>query len=131
MSRGVKRPAFQPHERGLLVLLARLVPPWRNALLLVKPDTILRWHRAGFRVFWRYSSKPDAPREPKLAPDLIALIQRMATNNATWGSERIRGGLLRLGFHVSKRTIQKHLRDIRPRAPRGGQRWSTLEGPRS
>jgi hypothetical protein len=54
-SRGVKRPAFRGHERGLLVVLARLLPRWRCALLLVKPETVLRWHRAGFRLFWRNS----------------------------------------------------------------------------
>ncbi|MBN1611864.1 MAG: DUF1848 family protein, partial [Polyangiaceae bacterium] len=64
-SRTVNRPKLQPHERGLLVLLARLVPRWRDALLLVKPETVLRWHRAGFRLFWRHRSKPDARREPK------------------------------------------------------------------
>ena len=73
-SRKVKRPAFQPHERGLLVLLACLVPRWRDALLLVKPETVLRWHRAGFRLFWRHRSKPDARREPRLPRELIALI---------------------------------------------------------
>ena len=51
-SRAVKRPAFRVHERGLLVLLARLLPEWRQALLLVKPETVLRWHREGFRLFW-------------------------------------------------------------------------------
>jgi putative transposase len=125
-SRTVNRPKLQPHERGLLVLLARLVPRWRDALLLVKPETVLRWHRAGFRLFWRHRSKPDARREPKLAGDLIALIRRMATSNATWGAERIRGELLKLGLRVSKRTIQKYMRGIRPRVPRGGQRWRTF-----
>ena len=125
-SRTVNRPKLQPHERGLLVLLARLVPRWRDALLLVKPETVLRWHRAGGRLFWRHRSKPDARREPKLAGDLIALIRRMATSNATWGAERIRGELLKLGLRVSKRTIQKYMRGIRPRVPRGGQRWRTF-----
>ena len=86
-SRKPKRPAFRPHERGLLVLLARLLPRWRDALLLVKPETVLRWHRAGFRLFWRHTSKADARREPKLAPDLVALIRQMAASNCTWGSE--------------------------------------------
>ena len=111
-SRRVKRPTLRPHERGLLVLLARLVPRWRDALLLVKPETVLRWHRAGFRFFWRYRSRADRRREPKLAPELIALIRQMAASNCTWGSERIRGELLKLGIRVSKRTIQKYMRGI-------------------
>jgi hypothetical protein len=126
VSRKVHRPAFRPRERGLLVLLARLVPLWRDALLLVKPDTLLRWHRAGFGLFWRRRSKADARREPKLAPDLIALIQQMAASNCTWGSERIRGELLKLGIRVSKRTIQKYMRGVRRRPTDGGQRWATF-----
>ena len=125
-SRKVKRPAFQPHERGLLVLLACLVPRWRDALLLVEPETVLRWHRAGFRLFWRHRSKPDARREPRLPRELIALIRQMAASNRLWGAERVRGELLKLGIRVSKRTIQKYMRGIRPRAPHGGQRWRTF-----
>ena len=125
-TRKVKGPTFRPLERGLLVLLARLVPRWRDALLLVKPETVLRWHRAGFRFFWRYRSRANRRREPKLAPELIALIRQMAASNCTWGSERIRGELLKLGIRVSKRTIQKYMRGIRPRAPHGGQRWRTF-----
>jgi putative transposase len=121
-----KRPPIQPHERGLLVLLARLVPLWRDAVLLVKPDTVLKWHRAGFRLFWRRKSKTDARREPKLAPDLVALIRQMATSNVTWGSERIRGELLKLGIHVSKRTLHKYIRGSRPRPRHRGQRWRTF-----
>jgi len=71
-SRAVKRPAFRGHERGLLVLLARLLPRWRCALLLVKPETVLRWHRAGFRLFWRNKSRSARSREPRIARDVIA-----------------------------------------------------------
>ena len=80
-SRGVKRPAFRSHERGLLVLLARLLPRWRRALLLIKPETVLRWHRAGFRLFWRNKSRSAGSREARIARDVIALIQRMAAEN--------------------------------------------------
>jgi hypothetical protein len=73
-SRGVKHPVFRSHERGLLVLVAHFVPGWRHALLLIKPETVLRWHRAAFRIFWRRESRSAGPREPRLAPDVIALI---------------------------------------------------------
>jgi hypothetical protein len=65
-SRAVKRPAFRVHERALLVLLARFLPKWRHALLLVKRETVLRWHREGFRLFWRRKSCPSGPRETLL-----------------------------------------------------------------
>jgi putative transposase len=106
-SRSVKRPAFRPHERGLVVLLSRLIHNWRDAVLLVKPDTILRWHREGFRLFWRYKSRKPSKPCPHLSPDVIELIRRMAVSNATWGAERIRGELLELGIHVAMRTIQR------------------------
>jgi hypothetical protein len=73
-SRAVKRPAFRVHERGLLVLLASLHRRWRDALLLVKRETLLRWHRDGFRWSWRRKSRPSGPREPRLAPNVTALI---------------------------------------------------------
>jgi putative transposase len=125
-SRKVKGPAFRPRERGLLVLLAGLVPRWRDAVLLVKPDTILRWHRQGFALVWRLKSRrPGRPRS-RLSPDFIELIRRMAESNATWGAERIRGELLKLGIRVAKRTIQKYMRAVRAPAPPCGQRWPTF-----
>jgi putative transposase len=125
-SRKVKRPAFRPHERGLVVLLSRLARRWRDAVLLVKPDTILRWHRQGFRLFWRWKSrKPSKPR-PRLSADVVALIRDMASSNRLWGAERIRGELLTLGIRVAKRTIQKYMRAVRSPSPPRGQSWHTF-----
>jgi hypothetical protein len=125
-SRGVKRPGFRGYERGLLVLLARVLPRWRDALLLVKPETVVRWHCAGFRLFWRRKSRSAGRRESRVAPDVIALIQRMATESRLWGAERIRGELLKLGVRVAKRAVQRYARGVRPAAPRGGPSWRTL-----
>jgi transposase InsO family protein len=125
-SRNVKRPAFQPHQRGFLVLLARLAPHWRDALLLVKPETVLKWHRAGFRLLWRHQTRADSRCESKLTSEITTLIRRMASENRLCGAERIRGELLKLGIRVSKRTIQKYIRAARPRTPRGGQTWRTF-----
>jgi len=125
-SRSAKRPSFRSHERGLLVLLARLIPGWSHALLLIKPETVLRWHREWFRLFWRRKSRSVGLREPRLAPDVIALIRRMAAENRLWGAERIRGELLKVGVRVAKRTVQRHMRGARPSTPRGGQSWATF-----
>jgi hypothetical protein len=125
-SRGVKRPGFRGHERGLLVLLARLLPQWRQALLLIKPETVLRWHREGFRLFWRRVCRSAGPREPRVAPDVVALIRRMAVENRLWGAERIRGELLKLGIRVAKRTVQRYMRGARPPSPHRGQSWATF-----
>jgi putative transposase len=123
-ARAAERPKFASHERGVLVLLARLVPRWREAVLLVKPETILRWHRDGFRLLWRWRSKPKN-RKPNLPVDTIALIRRMADENRLWGAERIRGELLKVGIRVAKRTVQRYIRVLR-RPPRGGQKWATF-----
>jgi len=103
--RKVKRPALRTWERGLLVVLASRLQNWRNAVLLVKPETILRWHREGFRLFWKRKSKAGKPREARIASETIELIRRMALENRTWGAERIRGELLKLGLRAAKRTI--------------------------
>ncbi len=113
-SRTVKRPRFRPLERGFLVALSSRLPNWWNAVLLVKPSTILRWHREGFRLVWKRRSRRSKASEPKISQEAIDLIRRMAIENKTWGAERIRGQLLKLGVRVSKRTIQRHVRGVRP-----------------
>jgi putative transposase len=124
LKRQVKRPVCTKTDRVLLVLLARLVRTWQQALLIVQPDTLLRWHRELFRWHWKRKSKAPACR-PKIASETIALIKQMATENRLWGAERIRGELLKLGIRVCKRTIQKYMRTVRTQPPRG-QKWSTF-----
>jgi putative transposase len=91
---------------------------------VVKPETLLQWHRDLFRLVWYHKSKAKVGRPP-LAPEVIALIKRMAKDNPLWGSERIRGELLKLNLHVAKRTIQKYLRQVRPRRP-STRTWRTF-----
>jgi putative transposase len=124
LKRQVKRPACTKTDRILLVLLARLVRAWQQTLVIVQPDTLLRWHRELFRLYWRGKSNAPA-RKPKVAMETITLIRQMAMNNRLWGAERIRGELLKLGIHICKRTIQKYLRTVRTKPPRG-QKWSTF-----
>ena len=78
---------------------------WRQALLIVQPATLLRWHREGYRLFWKWKSRGRCSL-PRISEETIALIQRMAYENLLWGAERIRGELLKLGIEVAKRTIQ-------------------------
>jgi putative transposase len=99
LERQVKRPTFTRTDRILLVLLARLVRTWKQALFIVQPDTLLRWHRELFRLYWKRKSK-TASRKPKVATETIALIRQMAQDNRLWGAERIRGEVLKLGLHV-------------------------------
>jgi putative transposase len=125
LSRSVKRPRLTAADRGLLVLLASRLRSWAGALIIVRPETVLRWHRAGFRLFWRRQSRPRSAAKPKVATETIALIREMAAANRLWGAERIRGELLKLDIRVSKRTIQRYLRQARP-PRRSGQAWSTF-----
>ena len=124
LHRQVKRPVHRKTDRFLLVLLARMVRTWKQALFLVQPETLLRWHRGLFRLFWKHMSKTDA-RQPKLSPETIALIKEMASTYRLWGAERIRGELLKLGIGVCKRTIQKYMRQVRVPRP-SGQKWATF-----
>lgn len=123
-SRTTKKPVFRPLERGLLVVLASHISTWRDAVLLVKPDTVLRWHREGFRLFWKRKTRPKRSRQSRLEQETVELIRRMARDNRTWGAERIRGELLKIDIRVSKRTIQRHILAVRP--PGDGQSWKTF-----
>ncbi len=125
LRRSVKRPRCTPADRALLVLLASRVRAWRQAPLVVQPDTLLRWHRQGFRLFWRRQSRPRSSPQPKVAAETIALIRELAAANRLWGAERIRGALLKLGIPVAKTTVQRHMHDARP-PRRERQTWSTF-----
>ncbi len=124
LSRQVKRPVSRKADRMLLVLLARLVRTWKQALFIVQPNTLLRWHRELFRQVWKRRTKATS-HKPKIAAETIALIRELAKKNRLWGAERIRGELLKLGIHVCKRTIQNYIRNVRM-SPPGEQKWATI-----
>ena len=90
----------------------------------MQPDTLLRWHRKLFRLYWKRKSRAHA-HKPKVTADTIALIRQMARENRLWGAELLRGELLKPGMHVCKRTIQKYMRTVRTHQPRG-QKWTTF-----
>jgi putative transposase len=124
LRRQIKQPTFRKRDRLNLVLLARMVRTWKQALFIVQPETILSFHRELFRLFWQRKSRAHS-REPRLSLETIAFIKQMAANNRLWGSERIRGELLKLDIRVSKRTIQKHMKPVRLNRP-DGQNWATF-----
>ena len=120
---------IKPHRaddatRWLMVTVSRLLD-WRTSLVVVKPDTFIRWHRKGFRLFWRWKSKPTG--RPRLPKDLRELIRRMAAENPSWGQERIANELkLKLGIRVSPRTVATYLRHGPGWKPDPKQRWMTF-----
>jgi putative transposase len=102
----MKTPRLTWRECLSLLFLARWIPDWKQVPQIFNPDTLLRWHREGFRLCWKFKSRMQMqPR--RLTPETIALIQRIARENPQRGAERIRAELLKLGIHVTKRTIQK------------------------
>jgi putative transposase len=126
LRRGIRRPRCTPTDRALLVVLASRLRTWRHALLIVQPDTVLRWHRQLFRGLWRRTSRARASaHRPPLALETIALIREMAASNRTWGAERLRGERLKLPIRVAKSTIQRYMRGARPPS-RVGPSWATF-----
>jgi putative transposase len=120
----------KPHRaddatRITLVMLAHLID-WRAVLTIVKPDTLIRWHRKGFRLFWRWKSR--VPGRPPLSPEVQELIAVMARANVTWGEERIAAELrLKLGLSVSPRTVRRYMPPRgRPLNRVSSHRWSTF-----
>jgi putative transposase len=124
LQRQVKRPGFTRHDRLSLLFLASRLQNWKQLLLILRPATLLRWHRQGFKLFWRIKSRARRGR-PHLSQELIRLIQRMAAENSLWGAERIRGELLKLGLSVAKDTIQTYFQRVRP-SHSPAQDWKTF-----
>ncbi len=103
MKRTNKRPKIRMVDRLFWVFLSRIWIPWRKSLVIVRPDTVVRWHRKGFKLFWKFKSK--GPGRPKTDREIRYLVKKMAKANPSWGAPRIHGELLRLGFNVSERTV--------------------------
>jgi transposase InsO family protein len=118
------RPPLNATDRFFWITLRNLWARWSDVLLIVKPETVIGWHRAGFRLFWRWRSRPHGGR-PKIGAELRVLIRTMATENVGWGAPKIHGELLKLGFEVSERTVGRYLRTLRRRG-NAGKRWAAF-----
>lgn len=116
-------PRLRRRDRVLWVWIDRLWPASRQHLLIVRPETVLRWHRKGWRLYWTWRSRGRIGR-PRLPAEVKDLIARISRENRLWGTERIRGELLKLGLVVSNRSIRRY-RWRKPR-PEGSQAWRTF-----
>ena len=117
-----KKPHLSGTDRALFVWLYRLFPRAIGAITIIQPETVIGWHRAGFRAWWRWKSRNSGGR-PKIDQELRDLIHRMCEENALWGAPRIHGELLKLGFDVAQSTVSKYmLRGHRPPS----QGWKTF-----
>ncbi len=119
----VKRPKLRPRDRIFWVCLSRLWSNWRPALCLVQPETVIRWHRQGFKLYWRWKSRSGKPGRPPVSRDIRELIRRMSRENPEWGAPRICSELLLLGHDVAERTVAKYM--VRSRLP-PSQTWRTF-----
>ena len=117
-----KRARLRNIDRLLLVWLSRLFPSLLDAIVIVKPETVLRWHRRGFRAYWRWKSWRRGGR-PRIGREFRELIRRMSRENPLWGAPRIHGELLMLGIDVSESTVGRYM--VRTRRPRS-QGWKTF-----
>jgi putative transposase len=122
LQRSVRRPRLRQRDRFFWVCLSRWLSGWQTWLVIVKPETVIGWHRRGFRCWWRWKSR-SKPGRPAIPRDLLALIRRFAKDNPTWGVPRIRSELHLLGHDVAASTIAKYL-------PKGrkppSQHWKTF-----
>jgi len=122
---GRRHPNIRPADRFFWILLRRFWSGWADSLAIVRPDTVVRWHRDGFRIYWNWLSRRGQRfGRPPLPREVRALIRRMATENP-WGAPRIHGELLCLGFDISERSVSRYLRTL-PRTPRANPTWTTF-----
>jgi hypothetical protein len=122
VSRTAKRPRLRQRDRIFWVWISRLWRGWRSALVVVQPDTVVRWHRRGFRLYWRWKSRHHG--RPKIEPVIRNLIRRMSRENPLWGAPRIQAELALLGHDVSESTVAKYMVHRRPGPP--SQSWRSF-----
>src|SRR5215470_7630727 len=96
-------------DRLLWVWLSRLWSQWRSALLIVKPETVIAWHRKGFRLYWNWKSRRGTLGRPQVCEEVRELIRKISLANSLWGAPRIHGELLKLGIQVSQATVAKYM----------------------
>ena len=110
-------------DRLFWVLLSRLWPAWREALVIVKPETVIAWHRKGFRWLWTWKSRRRKGGRPPVPREVRELIRRMSRENPLWGAPRVRGELMKLGIKISEATVSKYMTPL-PKPP--SQTWRTF-----
>jgi putative transposase len=118
-----KRPKLTSGDRLLWICLSRLWRDWRSALAIVKPETVVAWHRAGFRLFWTWKVRHGQPGRPLISREVRDLIRKMCRENPSWGAPRIHGELLKLGIDIGESSVSKYL--VRCRKP-PSQTWRTF-----
>ena len=123
LHRSVKRPKLTSADRLLWAWLCDVWNDWRSALVIVKPETVIAWHRKGFRLFWTWKVRCGQLGRPAVPKDVRELIRKMSRENPLWGAPRIHGELLKLGIDIGETSVAKYM--VRPRKP-PSQTWRTF-----
>jgi hypothetical protein len=123
MQRSVKRPRLTAADRLLWAWLSKLWCDWRTALVMVKPETVIGWHRKSFRLFWTWRVRRGKLGRPGVPHDVRDLIRTMSRENPLWGAPRIHGELLKLGIDIGETSVSKYM--VRGRRP-PSQTWKTF-----
>jgi hypothetical protein len=123
LQRSVKRPKLTAADRFLWTRLSRFWTGWRSALVIVKPETVIDWHRKGFRLFWTWKVRRGQSGRPPVSQETRNLIRQMSRDNLLWGAPRIHGELLKLGIDIGETSVGKYM--ARGRKP-PSQTWRTF-----
>src|ERR1700716_4133861 len=118
-----KRPRLSPADRMLWAWFSRVWSDWRSALVIVKPDTVITWHRKGFRLFWTWKRRLGKVGRPTVSREIRRLIRCMSRENPLWGAPRIHGELLKLGIEIGETSVAKYL--VRSPKP-SSQTWKAF-----
>jgi len=124
LKRHKKRPQIRTKDRLFWIMLCRYWSNWQEPLIVVKPETVIRWHRRGFKLIWRFKSRQKGSGRPPVSPEIRDLILKMAVANPLWGAPRIHGELLKLGIEISERTVSNLMSRRKPKPP--SQTWRTF-----
>ena len=123
LQRSVKRPKLTAADRGLWALLSKVWAGWRCALVIVKPETVIAWHRNGFRLFWTWKVRHGKPGRPPVPKDIRDLIRKVSRENPFWGAPRIHANRSKLGIDIGETSVSKYV--VRHRKP-PSQTWRTF-----
>jgi transposase InsO family protein len=120
--RKITRPKTKSSDKLFWVWLSRVWSEWKSVLIIVKPETVIKWHRQGFKLYWHWKSK-SKPGRPKVSKEIRDLIKQMCQQNPSWGAPRIHAELLLLGYDVAESTVAKYM--IKQNKP-PSQTWKTF-----
>jgi putative transposase len=123
LRRTVQRPQIQNRDRRFWIVVSRIWKDWQQALIIVKPETVIKWHRQGFKIYWRWRSRTKPGGRPKVGAEIRQLIRRISQDNPLWGVPRIQSELCLLGYELAESTVAKY-RVRSPEPP--SQTWKTF-----